>query len=136
MIKINDNDNNNLYFNIVRSGAIGITLTAANHVFILEPLLNPALYRQAINRVYRLGQTKYVYIYTLIMKNSIEERIWNINKDKQKKDGDDNDDKKSNKKMNMAGNISGDRSANLASHEIGKLFHVEQSENNNNDNNQ
>merc|ERR1712228_1147967 len=58
----------------VRSGAVGITLTAANHVFMMEPQFNPALYRQAINRVYRLGQKKTVHIHTLIMKDSIEER--------------------------------------------------------------
>merc|ERR1712003_250975 len=66
----------------VRSGAVGITLTSANHVFMMEPQFNPALYLQAINRVYRLGQKRKVLIHTLIMKGSIEERIWNINKNK------------------------------------------------------
>merc|ERR1712228_1077087 len=70
----------------VRTGAVGLTLTSANHVFMFEPPYNPALHRQAINRVYRLGQEKKVFIHTLIMKNSIEERIWNINKEKQKGD--------------------------------------------------
>merc|ERR1711994_43656 len=68
----------------VRSGAVGLTLTAANHVFMLEPPFNPALHRQAINRVYRLGQKKKVHIHTLIMRDSIEERIWNINEHKLK----------------------------------------------------
>merc|ERR1712228_254123 len=67
----------------VKTGSNGITLTSANHVFMMEPTLNPALYRQAINRVYRLGQTKKVFVHSLIMKGSIEERLWNINKDKQ-----------------------------------------------------
>ena len=96
----------------VRSGAVGITLNAANHVFMLEPPFNAALYRQAINRVYRLGQKKKVFIHTLIMKNSIEERIWNINKNK------NND----NRTRNIAGNIGSDKSAHLAQHEISRLF--------------
>eukprot|EP00479_Gromia_sphaerica_P004879 TRINITY_DN1577_c1_g1_i1.p2 TRINITY_DN1577_c1_g1~~TRINITY_DN1577_c1_g1_i1.p2 ORF type:complete len:143 (+),score=32.37 TRINITY_DN1577_c1_g1_i1:1716-2144(+) len=45
----------------VRCGAVGLTLTAANHVYMLEPCLNLALERQAINRVYRFGQRKKVY---------------------------------------------------------------------------
>merc|ERR1712157_365911 len=86
----------------VRTGAVGITLTSANHVFMMEPQLNPALHLQAINRVYRLGQKKKVHIHTLIMRDSIEQRIWNINKDKQ---CDDNQNDNSNKKRGLAGNI-------------------------------
>lgn len=44
----------------VRSGAVGINLTAASHVFLLEPLLNPALEAQAIGRSWRMGQTREV----------------------------------------------------------------------------
>merc|ERR1712228_47644 len=105
----------------VRSGAVGITLTSANHVFMLEPTLNPALYLQAINRVYRLGQTKKVFIHTLIMRNSIEQRIWEINKDKQQQN-DDNDDNKKTQNRNLAGNISGDKKGHFQQHEISKLF--------------
>merc|ERR1719229_80705 len=77
-----NDDNVKVFVLTVRSGAVGITLTAANHVFLLEPPFNPALYRQAINRVYRLGQTKKVHIHTMIMRDSIEQRIWNVNKEK------------------------------------------------------
>jgi len=66
----------------MRSGAVGITLTAAQHVFMLEPCLNIALYRQAVNRVYRLGQMKKVHITTFYVKDSIEESILKLNKDK------------------------------------------------------
>ena len=100
----------------VRSGAVGITLTAANHVFMMEPQFNPALYRQAINRVYRLGQKKKVFIHTLIMKHSIEEKIWNINKDKQTGNCDNNND------GNVAGSISADKNSKLQSAEISQLF--------------
>merc|ERR1712129_616186 len=77
-----NNPNVSVFVLTVRTGAVGITLNSANHVFMMEPTMNPALHIQAINRVYRLGQTKKCHIHTMIMKGSIEQRIWNINKDK------------------------------------------------------
>merc|ERR1712129_358123 len=77
-----NNPNVDVFVLTVRSGAVGITLNSANHVFMMEPTMNPALHLQAINRVYRLGQTKKCHIHTMIMKGSIEQRIWNMNKDK------------------------------------------------------
>merc|ERR1712113_911349 len=71
-------DNVNVFVLTLKAGAVDITLTAANHVFVMEPTLNPALHRQAINRVYRLGQKRKVFIRTMIMKDSVEERIWNV----------------------------------------------------------
>merc|ERR1712129_94283 len=97
----------------VRCGAVGITLTAANHVFMLEPPFNPALYRQAINRVHRLGQTKKVFIHNLIMRDTVEQRIFEINKAKQKSEEDSGA---------MAGNIGRDKSAKMETHDIAKLF--------------
>merc|ERR1719495_1680581 len=70
----------------VRSGAVGITLTAAQHVFMMEPCMNIALYRQAINRVYRLGQTKEVHIKTLFVKDTIEQQIIKLNAGKKAED--------------------------------------------------
>lgn len=54
----------------VRSGAVGINLTAANHVFLLEPCLNPALEEQAIGRAWRMGQTRQVVVKRLYVKVS------------------------------------------------------------------
>ena len=59
----------------MRAGAVGINLTQANRVFLMEPALNPALVAQAVGRVHRIGQTKKVQIVRLIMKDSIEERM-------------------------------------------------------------
>eukprot|EP01083_Nonionella_stella_P247543 858119_1 len=95
----------------VRTGAVGLTLNSANHVFMMEPTWNPALHRQAINRVYRLGQQKKVFIHTLIMKRSIEERIWKINEEKQTG-------------RNMYGNIKDDKAAALPATDIDKLFTI------------
>merc|ERR1712013_781420 len=111
----------------VRSGAVGLTLTAANHVFMLEPPLNPALYRQAINRVHRLGQTKRVIVSNLIMKDSIEERIWRLNKAKQEGDS-------AKEGGEMMGNIGRDKSAKMETHEIAKLFRDNADDADNDDN--
>ena len=52
----------------MRSGAVGINLTAANHVFILEPAMNPALEDQAVGRAFRMGQTRAVVVKKLYIK--------------------------------------------------------------------
>ena len=54
----------------VRSGCVGITLTAANYVFLLEPCLNPALEEQAIGRAWRMGQTRQVHVKKLYVRVS------------------------------------------------------------------
>jgi SNF2 family DNA or RNA helicase len=59
----------------MRAGAVGINLTQANRVFIMEPCFNPALEAQAVGRVHRLGQTRNVEIIRLIMENSVESRM-------------------------------------------------------------
>ena len=67
----------------MRSGAVGLTLTAASHVFILEPAINPALEQQAIGRIHRLGNThKEVVVNYLVMHGSVEENIMEINREK------------------------------------------------------
>eukprot|EP01083_Nonionella_stella_P085377 236754_1 len=59
----------------LRSGAVGINLTQANRVFLMEPAMNPALEAQAIGRVYRLGQRKPVKIIRMQMKDTFESRL-------------------------------------------------------------
>ena len=46
----------------MRSGAVGINLTAANHVFLMEPAFNPALEAQAIGRAHRMDQKRPVVV--------------------------------------------------------------------------
>ncbi|XP_016137348.1 DNA excision repair protein ERCC-6-like [Sinocyclocheilus grahami] len=57
-------------------GGVGITLTAANRVVIFDPSWNPATDAQAVDRAYRIGQTKNVIIYRLITCGTVEERIY------------------------------------------------------------
>lgn len=59
----------------MRAGSVGINLTQANRVFILEPCLNPALEMQAIGRVYRLGQKRKVEVTRFVVNNTIETKI-------------------------------------------------------------
>jgi hypothetical protein len=62
----------------MRSGAVGINLTAASHVFLLEPALNPALEEQAIGRAWRMGQQREVKVLRFYVKGSVEEKIMDV----------------------------------------------------------
>ncbi|KAF3389219.1 hypothetical protein F1880_003858 [Penicillium rolfsii] len=59
----------------LRAGALGLNLTAASRVVIMEPFWNPFVEEQAIDRVHRLNQTIDVKIYRMIIKGTVEERI-------------------------------------------------------------
>ncbi|KAL2055832.1 hypothetical protein ABVK25_004076 [Lepraria finkii] len=59
----------------LRCGANGLNLTAANHVFLMEPQWNPMLEDQALDRVYRIGQKKDVTTVRYIVQNTLEESI-------------------------------------------------------------
>lgn len=66
----------------LRCGALGLNLTAASRVIILEPFWNPFVEEQAIDRVHRLTQTVDVIVYKLTVKNSVEERILELQEKK------------------------------------------------------
>lgn len=59
----------------LKAGGLGLNLTAAEYVFILDPWWNPAVEAQAIDRSHRIGQTRHVFAYRLICKNTVEEKI-------------------------------------------------------------
>jgi len=58
-----------------RVGAVGINLTAANFVYIVEPFLKQGLENQAIDRTHRLGQTKPVHVIQMFAKGTVEEKM-------------------------------------------------------------
>ncbi len=62
----------------LRAGGTGLNLTAASYVVLLDPWWNPAVEAQAIDRTHRIGQDKTVIAYRLLMKGTIEERIWEL----------------------------------------------------------
>ncbi|XP_074582865.1 uncharacterized protein LOC141839101 isoform X2 [Curcuma longa] len=64
---------------LVQHGANGLNLLEAQHVILIEPLLNPAAEAQAISRIHRVGQDKKTFIHRFIVKNSIEESIYKLN---------------------------------------------------------
>eukprot|EP01048_Picozoa_sp_COSAG05_P004013 COSAG05_NODE_201_length_14387_cov_59.959476_7_plen_2387_part_00 len=66
----------------MRSGAVGLTLTAASRCFLMEPCVNEGTELQAINRIHRMGQTREIKIITFAMKNSIEERVLQLRKER------------------------------------------------------
>ena len=57
------------------AGGVGINLTAADHVFILDPWWNPAVEDQAADRAHRIGQDRPVMVYRLVAQGSVEEKI-------------------------------------------------------------
>jgi len=59
----------------MRSGNVGLTLTAASRVYLLEPSMDPAAELQAAGRIHRLGQTSAVHVKKFYYKDTIEERI-------------------------------------------------------------
>ncbi|KQQ01375.1 MULTISPECIES: DEAD/DEAH box helicase [unclassified Rathayibacter] len=59
----------------LKAGGTGLTLTEADHVFILDPWWNPAAEAQAIDRTHRIGQERRVNVYRLVAKDTIEEKI-------------------------------------------------------------
>jgi SNF2 family DNA or RNA helicase len=79
------NDPENKIFLIsLKAGGVGLNLTAADYVFILDPWWNPASEMQALNRAHRIGQDKSVFVYRYITSNSIEEKIVRLQEKKSK----------------------------------------------------
>ncbi|MEI7977492.1 MAG: DEAD/DEAH box helicase [Bacteroidota bacterium] len=59
----------------LKAGGLGLNLTNADYVFLIDPWWNPAIERQAVDRTHRIGQTKSVFIYKFITKDTVEEKI-------------------------------------------------------------
>lgn len=59
----------------LKAGGMGLNLTAADYVYIVDPWWNPAVEQQAIDRTHRIGQTKNIFAYRMICKDTVEEKI-------------------------------------------------------------
>lgn len=66
----------------LKAGGLGLNLTAAEYVFLLDPWWNPAVETQAIDRAHRVGQTNQVFAYRLICRDTVEEKILDLQKQK------------------------------------------------------
>ncbi|MBN2318558.1 MAG: DEAD/DEAH box helicase family protein [Acidobacteria bacterium] len=64
-----------LFLISLKAGGLGLNLTAAEYVFLLDPWWNPAVEAQAIDRTHRIGQTRSVFAYRIIAKDTIEEKV-------------------------------------------------------------
>ncbi len=86
----NFQENNDLRVFLIslKAGGTGLNLTAADYVYIIDPWWNPAVENQAIDRCYRIGQDKKVFAYRMICKNTVEEKIINLQNKKKKIAGD------------------------------------------------
>ena len=73
-----------LFLISLKAGGLGLNLTAAEYVFILDPWWNPAVEAQAIDRTHRIGQTRHVFAYRLICEDTVEQRIAELQERKRK----------------------------------------------------
>lgn len=64
-----------LFLISLKAGGVGLNLTAAEYVFLLDPWWNPAVEAQAIDRAHRIGQSRHVFAYRLIAKDTVEEKV-------------------------------------------------------------
>ncbi len=67
----------------LKAGGTGLNLTAADHVFLLDPWWNPAAEQQAVDRAHRIGQDKPVFVWKLVTERSVEERVLELQASKQ-----------------------------------------------------
>ncbi len=81
-------DNTRVFLISLKAGGVGLNLTAADYVYIVDPWWNPAVENQAIDRAYRIGQDKHVIAYRMICTETIEEKIMKLQDKKKKIAGD------------------------------------------------
>jgi SNF2 family DNA or RNA helicase len=71
-------DREKVFLISLKAGGVGLNLTAAEYVFMLDPWWNPAIEAQAVDRAHRIGQTNTVLSYKFITKNTVEEKILDL----------------------------------------------------------
>ncbi len=71
-----------LFLISLKAGGLGLNLTSADYVFILDPWWNPAAEAQAVDRAHRIGQTRRLFAYRLIARDTVEEKILELQKGK------------------------------------------------------
>ena len=71
-----------LFLISLKAGGVGLNLTSADYVFLLDPWWNPAVEAQAIDRTHRIGQTRRVFAYRLIARDTVEEKVLQLQQSK------------------------------------------------------
>jgi superfamily II DNA or RNA helicase len=73
-----------LFLISLKAGGVGLNLVSADYVFLLDPWWNPAVEAQAIDRTHRIGQTRNVFAYRLIARDTVEEKVLALQESKRK----------------------------------------------------
>jgi superfamily II DNA or RNA helicase len=71
-----------LFLISLKAGGLGLNLTAADYVYLLDPWWNPAVEAQAIDRAHRIGQQRQVFAYRIVAKDTVEEKILQLQQSK------------------------------------------------------
>jgi non-specific serine/threonine protein kinase len=79
-----NNDKCRVFLISLKAGGVGLNLTAADYVYIVDPWWNPAVEQQAIDRTHRIGQTKNIFAYRMICIDTIEDKILQLQERKRK----------------------------------------------------
>ena len=77
-------DRSRVFLISLKAGGVGLNLTAADYVYIVDPWWNPAVEQQAIDRTHRIGQTKNIFAYRMICIDTIEDKILQLQERKKK----------------------------------------------------
>jgi SNF2 family DNA or RNA helicase len=77
-----ENEEIRVFLISLKAGGVGLNLTQADYIYLVDPWWNPAAENQAIDRSYRIGQTKNVIAVRLICSNTVEEKILSLQKKK------------------------------------------------------
>ncbi len=80
--RFQNDDDCRVFLISLKAGGLGLNLTAAEYVFLLDPWWNPAVEAQAIDRAHRVGQTKTVFAYRMICRDTVEEKILELQRQK------------------------------------------------------
>lgn len=78
LLAFNEDPNCRVFLLSMRSGAVGLTLTSADHCFICDIAMNSSIEEQAIDRIHRIGQTKPVIVKRLVVEGSVEDRLLSV----------------------------------------------------------
>jgi SNF2 family DNA or RNA helicase len=80
--KFQNNSSSNVFLISIKAGGVGLNLTAADYILVLDPWWNPAVENQAIARAHRIGQDKKVFVYRFISVETVEEKIQKLQEKK------------------------------------------------------
>ena len=81
--KFQEDENIKAFLISLKAGGVGLNLTVADYVYLVDPWWNPAAEQQAIDRAHRIGQKRKVFAYKMICKDTVEEKILKLQERKQ-----------------------------------------------------